>query len=65
VSSFDELRPDEVVLAIPDMQGRLQGIRLGAAIFAEEVADRDYGCCAYLLAADVEMHSGAGYAHDP
>ena len=63
--TLDELQPEEIVLALPDLQGRLQGSRLGARHFAEEVAAHGYGCCTYLLAADVDMQTRPGYAYDP
>jgi glutamine synthetase len=46
---------DTVVLAMPDMQGRLQGKRLDAHHFVEDVLDRGAHACAYLLGTDVEM----------
>lgn len=56
---------DEVVLALPDLDGRLQGTRLDTAYFLEEVASGGYGACSYLLACDVEMDTGTGYAWSP
>ena len=55
-------RIDTVVLAITDMQGRLQGKRLGARHFLDEVAEHGAEGCNYLLAVDVEMAPVAGYA---
>ena len=52
----------EVVLALPDLYGRLQGTRLAGDFFREQVADDGYGACSYLLSADVEMAASAGYA---
>ncbi|GAA3386632.1 glutamine synthetase family protein [Cryptosporangium minutisporangium] len=52
----------EVVLALPDLYGRLQGTRLAGDFFREEVAAAGYGACDYLLSADVEMQPAAGYA---
>lgn len=46
---------DTVLLALVDMQGRLQGKRLGAHHFAADVLDHGAGACAYLLSVDVEM----------
>jgi glutamine synthetase len=56
---------DEVVLALPDLDGRLQATRLDTAYFLEEVAHGGYGACSYLLACDVEMETGHGYAWSP
>jgi glutamine synthetase len=53
---------DTVVLAFTDMQGRLQGKRLSAEFFLEEVAQHYSEGCNYLLAVDVEMNTVDGYA---
>jgi glutamine synthetase len=53
---------DTVVLAFTDMQGRLQGKRLSAEFFIDEVAERFSEGCNYLLAVDVEMNTVDGYA---
>jgi glutamine synthetase len=58
-------RVDEVVVALPDLQGRLQGQRLDAAHFLERVAWSGLDCCTYLLAVDVDMVTGPGYAISP
>ncbi len=58
--SRDEI--DTVVLALTDMQGRLQGKRLDARYFLEEVVDHGTEGCNYLLAVDVEMNTVGGYA---
>jgi glutamine synthetase len=50
------------VLAFTDMQGRLQGKRLSAEFFLEEVAEHYSEGCNYLLAVDVEMNTVDGYA---
>src|SRR5881227_864377 len=67
--SLDELRGavsagtiDTVVLAFTDMQGRLQGKRLSAEFFLEEVVHHHAEGCNYLLAVDVEMNTVDGYA---
>src|SRR5690349_16236239 len=52
---------DTVLLALTDMQGRLQGKRLTARHFLEEVADHGAEGCNYLLAVDVEMNTVDGY----
>jgi glutamine synthetase len=53
---------DTVLLALCDMQGRLQGKRLTARHFVEEVADHGAEWCNYLLAVDVDMNTVEGYA---
>ncbi len=53
---------DTVVLAFTDMQGRLQGKRLSAEFFLDEVAQHFSEGCNYLLAVDVEMNTVDGYA---
>ena len=53
---------DTVVLAMTDMQGRLQGKRLHAAHFLDEVLDHGAEACNYLLAVDVEMNPAPGFA---
>jgi glutamine synthetase len=53
---------DTVVLAFTDMQGRLQGKRLSAEFFLEEVVPHHAEGCNYLLAVDVEMNTVDGYA---
>lgn len=57
-------RVEEVLVALPDLQGRLQGSRLGARHFLDRALDRGFGACAYLLAVDVDMRTGAGWAID-
>src|SRR6201996_8228522 len=53
---------DTVLLALCDMQGRLQGKRLDARHFVDEVAEEGAEGCNYLLAVDVEMNTVDGYA---
>ncbi len=53
---------DTVILAMTDMQGRLQGKRLHAQYFLEEVLRHGSEACNYLLAVDVEMTPVDGYA---
>jgi glutamine synthetase len=53
---------DTVLLAITDMQGRLQGKRLTATHFLNEVAEHGAEGCNYLLAVDVEMNTVDGFA---
>src|SRR5436305_12095379 len=66
---LDELRDavkdgtvDTVLLVIADMEGRLQGKRLTAAHFLDEVAEHGAEGCNYLLAVDVDMNTVDGYA---
>ncbi|CAN5561333.1 glutamine synthetase family protein [soil metagenome] len=58
----DAGRIDTVLLAMTDMQGRLQGKRLTAEHFLEEVVEEDAEGCNYLLAVDVDMETVEGYA---
>lgn len=61
----DEVRAgriDTVLLAVVDMQGRLQGKRLSARYFLEEVLRHSSEGCNYLLAVDVDMNTVDGYA---
>ncbi|HEY2259379.1 MAG TPA: glutamine synthetase family protein [Solirubrobacteraceae bacterium] len=65
---LDELRErvasgeiDTVVLALTDMQGRLQGKRFTGRHFVDEVAEQVAEGCNYLLAVDVEMTPVSGY----
>jgi glutamine synthetase len=66
--SVDELRAqvgngaiDTVVLAIVDLQGRLQGKRIDAEFFLTDVLPHGTEGCNYLLAVDVEMNTVDGY----
>ena len=66
--SLDELRGaveddliDTVIVAITDMQGRLQGKRMDATHFLRDVLDHGTEGCNYLLAVDVEMNTVDGY----
>ncbi|MEH1168615.1 glutamine synthetase family protein [Micromonospora sp. CPCC 205539] len=53
---------DTVVLALVDMQGRLQGKRFHAPFFLDQVVEHGTEGCNYLLAVDVEMNTVDGYA---
>jgi glutamine synthetase len=53
---------DTVLVAVPDMQGRLQGKRLHARFFLDTVLEHGTESCNYLLAVDVDMNTVAGYA---
>src|SRR3954466_4461057 len=55
-------RVDTVLLALTDVQGRLQGKRLTAGHFLDEVAEHGAEACNYLLAVDVDMNTVEGYA---
>jgi glutamine synthetase len=66
--TLDELREavargavDTVLLAMTDMQGRLQGKRLTATHFLDEVVAHGAESCNYLLAVDVDMRTVDGY----
>ncbi|MFF9625979.1 glutamine synthetase family protein [Streptomyces griseosporeus] len=52
---------DTVVLAFPDMQGRLQGKRFAARFFLDEVLGHGTEGCNYLLAVDADMNTVDGY----
>ncbi|MFI5588972.1 glutamine synthetase family protein [Amycolatopsis sp. NPDC051758] len=67
--TLDELRArvdagsiDTVLVAITDMQGRLQGKRCSAEYFLDEVVGHATEACNYLLAVDVDMNTVDGYA---
>jgi glutamine synthetase len=53
---------DTVVVAMTDMQGRLQGKRFHARFFLDEVVAHATEACAYLLAVDTDMNTVDGYA---
>ena len=52
---------DTVLVAFPDMQGRLIGKRFQAEFFLEGAIDETHGCN-YLLADDIDMEPVPGYA---
>jgi glutamine synthetase len=52
---------DTVLLAIADMEGRLQGKRLTASHFLDVVVHEGAEGCNYLLAVDVDMDTVDGY----
>ncbi|MBK8294837.1 MAG: glutamine synthetase [Solirubrobacterales bacterium] len=65
---LDELRAevaagtvDTVLLAIADMEGRLQGKRLTASHFLDEVLEAGAEGCSYMLTVDVDMNTVDGY----
>lgn len=53
---------DTVAVSITDMQGRLQGKRIHAQYFVDEVLGHGTEGCNYLLAVDVDMNTVDGYA---
>lgn len=53
---------DYVVLAMPDMQGRLVGVRLDGSFYRDVVAESGYGMCGYLLQSDVDMVAFESYS---
>jgi glutamine synthetase len=66
--SLEELRVrvssddiDTVIVAITDMQGRLQGKRMDATHFLDDTLAHGTEGCNYLLAVDVEMNTVEGY----
>jgi glutamine synthetase len=68
VVNLEELRArvesgeiDTVLIALCDMQGRLQGKRLTGRHFVDEVAEHGAEGCNYLLAVDVEMNPVEGF----
>lgn len=72
ILSVDELRHEvenggieDVIVALPDLLGRLQGSRLDASYFLDEVVESGFGACTYLLATDVDMNTNTGYVVDP
>ena len=66
--TFSELRAaagrgeiDTVIIAFPDMQGRLIGKRMHVDYFLERAHEETHGCD-YLLANDIDMEPVPGYA---
>jgi glutamine synthetase len=53
---------DTVLVVFTDMQGRLQGKRVHAKFFLDEVMTHGVEACTYLLAVDVDMNTVDGYA---
>ncbi len=60
-AQVDQGKVDTVLLALTDMQGRLQGKRLTARHFLAEVAEHGAEGCNYLLGVDVDMTPVEGY----
>ncbi len=61
-AAVDNGEIDTVLLALTDMQGRLQGKRFHARHFVDTIAAHGSEACNYLLAVDVEMNTVSGYA---
>jgi glutamine synthetase len=59
--AIDAGRIDTVIVAMTDMQGRLQGKRLHGRYFLDQVAHHGTEGCSYLLAVDVDMNTVEGY----
>jgi glutamine synthetase len=53
---------DTVLVAVADLQGRLQGKRLDASWFLDEVVPHGTEGCGYVLASDVDMSTVDGFA---
>jgi glutamine synthetase len=63
LTSCDEI--DNVIVAVPDLAGRLQGSRVAVSQFLDRVVPDGFGACTYLLASDVEMETRDDYAFSP
>ncbi|MDH6131993.1 glutamine synthetase [Kitasatospora sp. MAA4] len=57
----DEGTIDTVVLAMTDMQGRLQGKRMAADFFFADTVQNAAEGCGYLLAVDIDMNTVDGF----
>lgn len=53
---------DTVIMAVTDMQGRLQGKRVDAQFFADDLTTGVTEGCSYLFASDVDMRTVDGFA---
>jgi glutamine synthetase len=53
---------DTVLVALTDMQGRLQGKRFTARHFLDIIVEHGVEACNYLLAVDVDMDTVSGYS---
>jgi glutamine synthetase len=58
----DQGAVDTVLVALTDMQGRLQGKRCAIEYFLNEVVPHATEACNYLLAVDVDMNTVDGYS---
>jgi glutamine synthetase len=54
-------RIDTVIVAITDIQGRLQGKRIHGQHFLDEIAHHGTEGCSYMLAVDVDMNPVEGF----
>ena len=61
LSEIREGSVDTVIVAITEMQGRLQGKRLDANFFVDDVGAGVIEGCSYLLASDVDMATVDGF----
>ncbi len=52
---------ENVIVAVPDTQGRLQGSRLDPEYFRDHVLAHGYDACEYLFGTDVDMETRPGY----
>ncbi len=62
-NQVDDGRIDTVLVAITDMQGRLQGKRCAAGYFLDEVVARAAEACSYLLARRRRHEHGRRLCH--
>ena len=60
-AAIDDGTVDTVVMAFPDLQGRMVGKRATARFFRERVADGGTENCDYLIACDMEQEPVPGY----
>ena len=63
VAAIDDGAIDTVLVAFPDLQGRLVGKRFHAQFFIESGYDETHACN-YLLADDIDMETVPGYGAD-
>ncbi len=61
-SAVQSGRVQTIIVAMPDMQGRLVGKRLAARHFLKAVLEHGTHACAYLLTVDMEMDPLPGFA---
>lgn len=59
--AVDDDTIDTVIVAMPDMAGRLQGKRLDARHFLEDILGSGLHTCSYLIARNVEMEILDGF----
>ena len=60
-AAIDDGRIDTVIMAFPDLYGRLMGKRLDASFFVESADDGTHACD-YLLTVDMDMEPIPGYS---